>query len=91
MTKVKKTGKAKSETKAPGKPLNCWELKGCGREKDGAHVAQLGVCPAWPDHGRDCWLAAGTLCGGVLQGTYAEKLGNCLVCDVYQKLMCGEA
>ena len=56
----------------------------------GAQAAQLGVCPAAPDHGRDCWLTAGTLCGGSVQGTYAEKLGNCLTCDVYQKLMCGE-
>ena len=90
MSKAKKTGKTKAAAQEPAKPLNCWDIIKCGREKGGAQAAQLGVCPACPDHGRDCWLVAGTLCGGSVQGTYAEKLGNCLTCDVYQKLMCGE-
>lgn len=28
------------------KKLNCWEFKKCGRELGGAHVHDLGVCPA---------------------------------------------
>ena len=89
MAKTRKP--TKTARPEPSKPVACWEAKGCGREKNGAKTSELGVCPAWPDHGRDCWLAAGTLCGGVVQGTYAEKLGNCLSCEFYQKVMCGEA
>lgn len=70
--------------------LNCWQAKKCGREPGGAKVAELGACPAAPDHGRDCWFIAGTLCGGQTQGTFAEKLGNCQQCEFYQKAMSGE-
>lgn len=45
------------------------------------------MCPAYPDHGRDCWAIAGTLCGGVVQGTEAEKTGNCRNCDFYKGVM----
>ena len=68
---------------------NCWEYKKCGREKGGAKADELGVCPAYPDHGRDCWFIAGTLCGGKVQGTNAEKYGNCQKCDFYKKIMRG--
>ncbi|MBI5543254.1 MAG: hypothetical protein HY901_05160 [Deltaproteobacteria bacterium] len=78
--------KAKSRTKA----LRCWEVKKCGREQGGAKAAELGVCPAFPDHGRDCWMAAGTLCGGEVQGTFAEKLGSCQACEFYKKVLCGD-
>jgi hypothetical protein len=70
---------------------NCWEYKKCGREKGGSKAAELGVCPAYPDHGRDCWFVAGTLCGGRIQGSHAEKCGNCQKCDFYKKVMKGEA
>ncbi|HEY6010114.1 MAG TPA: hypothetical protein VIX18_01485, partial [Nitrospirota bacterium] len=30
-----------------------------------------------------CWVVAGSLCGGKIQGTFAEKLSNCLRCDFY--------
>ncbi|HUI68364.1 MAG TPA: hypothetical protein VL087_09160 [Nitrospirota bacterium] len=30
---------------------------------------------------RACWVVAGSLCGGKIQGTYAKKLLNCLWCD----------
>ena len=72
---------------------------GCGREPGGANVAALCVCPAasitmYPDGkynggiclGRRCWRVAGTLCGGVVQGTYASKIGNCRACPFYQKV-----
>ncbi len=70
--------------------INCWEYMKCGREEGGEKAKELGVCPAYPDHGRDCWFVAGTLCGGKVQGTYAEKYGNCLKCDFYKKVMRGE-
>lgn len=74
--------------------LNCWEFKKCGREPGGSRVSDLGVCPASIDSkangmnagrngGRICWALAGTLCGGKVQGTYAQKLSNCMTCDFY--------
>ena len=64
---------------------NCWQFKKCGREQDGLKTAELGVCSAAIDErhdgknagknaGRYCWKVAGTLCGGKVQGTYAQKL-----------------
>ena len=74
---------------------NCWEFKHCGREPDGAKAAELGVCPAAQESrvdgvnnghngGRGCWAIAGTLCGGVVQGSFASKLSNCMKCEFYQ-------
>jgi hypothetical protein len=71
---------------------NCWEYKGCGREPGGKHVRDLGVCPVTvfeeyqgahggKNAGRACWVVAGTLCGGKIQGSYAQKLHNCWGCD----------
>jgi len=78
--------------------LNCWEHKNCGREPGGAKVAELGVCKAATETkldgmhrgtngGRACWAIAGTLCGGVVQGTHAAKLENCAACDFYKDVM----
>ncbi|OFX83360.1 MAG: hypothetical protein A2W99_11870 [Bacteroidetes bacterium GWF2_33_16] len=74
---------------------NCWEHKKCGREPGGFKANQLGVCPAslekkvdkinnGKNGGRSCWAVAGTLCGGVVQGTFSMKLENCINCDFYQ-------
>jgi hypothetical protein len=76
---------------------NCWEFKKCGRQPGGAKAAELGICPAAIEKrtntlnhgvngGRVCWLVAGTLCGGVVQGTFAAKLANCLKCEFYQSV-----
>jgi len=73
---------------------NCWEYKKCGRETQGINAAELGVCPAYEETkldgvhggingGRSCWIVAGTMCGGNVQGTYAQKEKNCLRCDFY--------
>lgn len=64
--------------------MNCWEYKKCGREAGGAKVKELGVCPAYPDNGRMCAQKAGTFCGGLVQGTFASKLSNCLKCDFFK-------
>ncbi len=74
---------------------NCWEFKKCGREPGGAYVKEMGVCPSaieirldginyGRNAGRTCWALTGTLCDGRVQGTFAGKLGNCLLCDFYQ-------
>ncbi|MCB4790384.1 MAG: hypothetical protein LHV68_00695 [Elusimicrobia bacterium] len=75
--------------------LNCWEFKKCGREPGGAKVNELGICPAATDEatdnincgkkgGRACWVIAGTLCGGQVQGTFALKYENCMNCEFYK-------
>lgn len=81
--------------------LNCWEVKKCGREPGGAHVAQLGVCSAATARkaaglhggaagGRVCWMLAGTLCGGKPQGTFAAKAASCSACGFYQQVRAEE-
>lgn len=76
---------------------NCWEFKKCGREPGGKNAVELGVCPATEDErlhgvhegknaGRACWVMAGTLCGGKVQGTFAQKYSNCEICDFYKKV-----
>lgn len=76
---------------------NCWEFKKCGREPGGAKAAELGVCPASENRimnfinhgkngGRACWALAGTLCGGMVQGTFAQKMANCMKCEFYKLL-----
>ncbi|MCW5204285.1 hypothetical protein VT98_10673 [Candidatus Electrothrix communis] len=64
--------------------MNCWEYKQCGREKDGVHAGEKGVCPVYPDHGKGCARVAGTLCGGKVQGEFVLKLLSCIKCDFYQ-------
>jgi hypothetical protein len=75
--------------------INCWEFKKCGREPGGAREATLGTCSAATQQlangihggqngGRACWVIAGTLCGGKVQGSFAEKVDACQSCDFYQ-------
>ena len=62
----------------------CWEIKGCGRQTSGPKVAELGECVASKEKlGHSCWAIAGTLCGGEVQGSAAQKEGNCMRCEVY--------
>jgi hypothetical protein len=77
--------------------INCWEVKKCGREPGGPVANHIGVCPAAEEKrfdgvhggknaGRACWLVAGTLCGGEPQGTFAQKIETCELCDFFQKV-----
>lgn len=60
---------------------NCWEHTKCGREEE---------CPAYPDHGRDCFAVTGTWCRGEEQGSYEEKIEKCRrLCKFYEELMGG--
>lgn len=74
---------------------NCWEFKNCGRQPGGKKASELGVCPAAVEKrvneanrgtngGRACWVVAGTLCGGNVQGTFASKMLNCSLCEFYK-------
>jgi hypothetical protein len=64
---------------------NCWEIKNCGRNKGGSKVPELGECIASKERlGHSCWAIAGTLCGGTVQGTTAQKEKNCIFCEVHK-------
>ena len=80
------------------KYINCWEFKKCGREPGGDNVEELGVCRTTTEKsidgihhgdnaGRCCWIISGTFCAGKVQGTYAEKLGNCANCNFFRKVL----
>ena len=73
---------------------NCWEIKKCGREAGGSNIKKLGVCPAslekkldgihaGKNAGRACWVIAGTLCKGEVQGSFAKKFNDCQICNFY--------
>jgi len=75
--------------------VNCWDFKKCGRIPGGTHEKDLGVCPVHGEKrlddvhegrnaGRACWVVAGTLCGGKVQGSFAKKYESCEKCDFYQ-------
>ncbi|MHB8808598.1 MAG: two-CW domain-containing protein [Desulfobulbaceae bacterium] len=76
---------------------NCWEYKKCGREPRGNNAGRLGICPAATETrldsvhdgtngGRSCWVVAGTLCQGKVQGVFAQKYATCQDCDFYKKV-----
>jgi len=81
---------------------NCWEFQKCGREPGGSKADELGLCPAavasaldQTNHGKNagriCWAVTGTLCKGTVQGTFARKFKNCLICPFYEKVQEQEA
>ena len=41
--------------------------------------------------GRTCWVVAGTLCKGEVQGSFAQKYKNCEKCEFYQEVRKEEA
>ncbi len=57
----------------------CWEILNCARQED---------CPAYPNHGRECFAVTGTICRGKQQGSYEEKIAQCrTTCDFYKDVM----
>jgi signal transduction histidine kinase len=53
----------------------CWEVHDCHQQD----------CPAYRNEGMlRCWEVAGTFCRGQVQGGFAQKLGDCRKCEVYQ-------
>ena len=81
---------------------NCWDIKQCGREAGGTNISELGECPVSTEEklhgihggenaGRACWVVAGSLCGGTIQGTYVDKYENCTMCDFYMKVKSEES
>jgi hypothetical protein len=81
---IKRMQSGECEKDAAGKEVPCWVYKDCGREKGGKREKEMGVCPAWPNHGYSCAAVTGTYCGGVIQETFAKKIANCAKCDYFK-------
>src|SRR5271165_6488776 len=47
-------------------------------------LAPTSVATKGTGGGRICWAVAGTLCGGKIQGTFAQKAVNCMACEFYR-------
>lgn len=67
----------------------------CGRHLGGDNLEELGICPAAVEKradgineglngGRSCWGITGTLCNGQVEGRFAAKVENCLLCEFYK-------
>lgn len=54
---------------------HCWQLQNCSET----------ACPAYKNECGRCWLIAGTLCGGEVQGKFADKYTSCTECEVYRR------
>jgi hypothetical protein len=76
---------------------NCWEFKKCGRIPGGTLNDFAGVCPAFSEKrlngihsghnaGRACWVVAGTMCSGKIQGTFASKFKGCGLCNFFKTI-----
>jgi len=57
--------------------VRCWERLNCEKAD----------CPSFGK--LRCWAIAGTFCHGVVQGAFAQKIGDCRNCVVYQE-SCGD-
>lgn len=57
--------------------IKCWERLDCSKTD----------CPS--HGGVRCWAVAGTFCHGEVQGSFAQKIGDCRKCIVYQE-SCGD-
>lgn len=53
----------------------CWDLMNCPPERQVQ-------CPAFPNHGNDCWNVDYTWCDGQMQGKAVEKKERCKDCVV---------
>jgi len=53
----------------------CWKIRDCSETN----------CPAYQNECGRCWLIAGTMCGGKVQGKFVEKYDSCTECEVYRQ------
>ncbi len=58
---------------------HCWKHTGCENRN----------CPAYENECGRCWLIAGTMCNGEVQGRLAQKFASCRQCDFFQKTVNG--
>jgi diguanylate cyclase (GGDEF)-like protein len=57
------------------KNAQCWKFLKCEDHN----------CPAYHSDDYRCWLIAGTLCGGEVQGVFAHKHISCYSCKVFRQ------
>ncbi len=58
------------------KQKNCWVLNNCPPERKNK-------CPAWEfQAGHFCWFINGTICNGMVQKNWKEKMTICKSCKV---------
>jgi len=63
------------------KQKHCWDIKKCSPE----HKNQ---CPAWEFQSGDlCWFINGTICDGVVQNKWQDKMKICRSCKVLKDLL----
>ncbi|MCB2148688.1 MAG: helix-turn-helix domain-containing protein [Deltaproteobacteria bacterium] len=56
----------------------CWDTRTCPPE-------QREQCPAWEFSTGDlCWFINGTICDGMVHGSWKEKMKLCRTCDVFK-------
>ena len=59
----------------------CWIIKKCSPE-------QKKRCPAWEFASGDlCWFINGTVCEGVVQKDWKEKMKICRSCEVFNSIL----
>lgn len=60
----------------------CWVIKKCTPD-------QKKQCPAWEFKVKElCWLVNGTICEGVVQKNWKEKMKVCRSCEAFSYLLC---
>jgi hypothetical protein len=59
----------------------CWTVKKCTPE-------QRRQCPAWEFSSGDlCWFINGTICEGISQKNWKEKMKTCRSCEVFNSIL----
>ena len=59
----------------------CWAIKKCSPD-------QRKQCPAWELKAGDlCWFINGTVCEGLVQKSWKEKMEICKSCEVFSNLL----
>ncbi len=81
--------------------INCWEHKKCGRERGGARVKDLGVCPAATctsingvnggvNGGRMCWAIVGIYSFADTKGLFSRNNFQCYECEFHRRVLTEE-
>lgn len=81
-----------------GGKLNCWEFRRCGKNPGPGASAGAEACRAatrkaadglhgGSNGGRVCWVIAGTLREGRVQGTFAAKIPTCFHCEFFHMVV----
>ncbi|HCH00099.1 MAG TPA: hypothetical protein DE036_10145, partial [Actinobacteria bacterium] len=56
--------------------VRCWEMEQCTEER----------CPAYKSENLECWTVSGTHCRKEIQGTFKDKINECVECRVFRNI-----